>query len=80
MATLVPSYVPNMGHLIVARKVGEKIRIGNVTVIVKSIDTCPTGERQARLAIDAPRDVPVDRLEVRIRKDREHVQGASPAG
>lgn len=54
--------------MIVTRRVGETIRIGED--ITLTILTAEPGRKAARLGIDAPRNVPVDRAEVRARKDR----------
>ena len=57
------------GMLVLTRRVGEKIMIGD------DIEIEVLGHRgtQIKLGIDAPREVPVHRLEVwrRIRADRE---------
>ena len=51
--------------LILTRRVGEKIMIGDdVSVLVMSIDGS-----QVRLGIDAPKEVSVDREEVRQNKE-----------
>jgi carbon storage regulator len=53
--------------LILTRKPGEVIRIGNdITVTVLSVQG-----QQVRLGIDAPKDVSVDREEIAIRKAGE---------
>lgn len=50
--------------LVTSRKVGEKIFVGDdVTITVVSID-----RGKVRLGIEAPRDVPVDRGEIRAAK------------
>lgn len=55
------------GNLVVTRYRGEKICIGNdVTVTVLD---CNRG--RARIAVSAPREVPVDREEIRQRKQRD---------
>jgi carbon storage regulator len=52
------------GFLVVSRCVGQSIVVGdNVTITVQEIRT-----GQVRIGIQAPRSVPVDRLEVRDRK------------
>ena len=54
-----------MSGLVVTRKVDEEIVIGDqVVVLVVEI----RGDR-VRLRVDAPRNVPVDRREIRERKD-----------
>ncbi len=53
--------------LILTRKLGEVIRIGNdITVTVLGVNG-----QQVRLGIDAPKGVPVDREEIAIRKAAE---------
>lgn len=53
-----------MGMLVLGRKIGQKILIGDdITVTVVNADG-----GSASIGIDAPRDVPVDREEVRERK------------
>lgn len=53
--------------LVLARKVGETIVIGNaISVTVVSI-----GAESIRLGINAPPDVRIDRLEVAVRRARE---------
>jgi carbon storage regulator len=53
--------------LILTRKPGEVIRIGNdITVTVLGVKG-----QQVRLGIDAPKGVPVDREEIAIRKAGE---------
>ncbi len=54
------------GYLVLSRRAGESVFIGNdIEVCVAEIthDKC-------RLAIRAPREIAVDRLEVRERKER----------
>jgi carbon storage regulator len=46
--------------LVISRKVGEKVRIGNAWLTVLDID----GRGNVRLGVTAPRDVPVHRAEV----------------
>lgn len=53
--------------LILTRRISESIVIGKdaeIRVTVLNV----TGN-QVRLAIDAPRDIPIDREEIRMRKD-----------
>lgn len=58
-----------MSNLILTRRLGETIVIGDdVRVTV----TCVT-RNQVRLSIDAPRSVPVNRLEV-LERDRQHTE------
>jgi carbon storage regulator len=52
--------------LILTRKVGERIRIGDVWVEVMRVE-----HGKVRLGIDAPRDMPVWREEVLVKKLRE---------
>ena len=58
--------------LVVTRKIGESIVIGDdiriILVEIRSRD-------KVRLAIDAPKDVSVDREEVRRAKDKEKRDG-----
>ncbi|MEE9351498.1 MAG: carbon storage regulator CsrA [Thiotrichaceae bacterium] len=57
--------------LILTRRVGETLTIGDdITVTVLSVNG-----RQARIGIDAPKDVPVHREEIyqRIRDDKENI-------
>ncbi len=57
--------------LILSRRVGEKIIIGeNVTVTVLAVKGC-----QIRIGIDAPREIQVHREEIyqRILKEREEL-------
>lgn len=54
--------------MIVTRRVGETIRIG--ADITLTILRAEPRKQAAWLGIDAPRHVPVDRAEVRARKDR----------
>lgn len=50
--------------LVLSRKAGESIHIGNgITVEVAHISA-----KQVKLLIDAPREVSVDRSEIRLRK------------
>jgi carbon storage regulator len=61
--------------LVLTRKVGEKIRIGdNVTVTLVRIQ----GDK-VRLGIEAPRDVPVHREEVRRRLEARGEVPRTPA-
>lgn len=58
-----------MSHLVLTRRLGETIVIGDdVRVTV----TCVT-RNQVRLSIDAPRSVPVNRLEV-LERDSKHTE------
>jgi len=65
--------------LVLSRKVGEKIRIGDdiVLTVVRVL-----GEK-VRLGIEAPPEVPIHREEVHLRLQREaeaaRHEGASPA-
>lgn len=54
--------------LVVTRKLNEEIVIGD-NIIVTLIEV---KNGKARIGITAPRDVPVDRREVREAKDRDH--------
>lgn len=53
--------------LILTRKIGEKIMIGDDIVI----ELTGVEGRQARLGIQAPDHIAIDREEIRIRKDAE---------
>ena len=56
--------------LILSRKIGERIRIGDDTfVVVVSID----GD-EVRLGTAAPPNVPIDREEIWLRKKHEAIQ------
>lgn len=60
--------------LILQRRVGEKVMIGNdITVTVLGING-----GQVRLGVNAPRDVRVDREEVRERIAREEQAAQRP--
>lgn len=49
------------GCLVLGRYCGESIMIGNdVRIMVKSVDN----DGRVRLEIDAPKDIPVDRIEI----------------
>lgn len=51
--------------LVLSRKLGEKIRIGeNIAITVVQID-----HGRVRIGIEAPRDLPVDREEVSKKKE-----------
>ena len=53
--------------LILSRLIGETIVInGNIRITIKSIQGC-----EVKLAIHAPREIPVDRLEIHERKVAE---------
>ena len=57
--------------LILSRKAGETIVIGdNVRITVMSVH-----RGQVRFGIAAPRDIPVDRLEIHERKMAERANG-----
>lgn len=51
--------------LVLSRKPGESVCIGDATVTVR-----PGKGRAVLLCIEAPKEVPVDRREVRVLKDR----------
>lgn len=54
--------------LILSRRPGEVLQIGDdVTVTIVSVRG-----NQVRIGIDAPRNVQVDRAEIRERKDNDH--------
>lgn len=53
--------------LVLSRKAGEKLMIGDdITVTLVGISG-----HQARISIDAPKSVSVDRAEIRARKEME---------
>jgi len=57
--------------LILTRRIGESIMIGDdITVTVLNIDG-----GHIRLGVDAPKDVAVDREEIRTKKDAGPVNG-----
>jgi carbon storage regulator len=48
--------------LVIARKVGEKIKVGeNVTMTITSIDR---SRGVVRIAFDAPKEVPIQRIKL----------------
>ena len=53
--------------LVLTRRAGEKIRIGDRIVIT----VVAAGKRQVQIGIEAPSEVSIDREEVRRRKVRE---------
>ena len=58
--------------LVLTRKPGEAIFIGdNVKITVLDISS-----NQVRIGVDAPREIEVDREEIRQRKDQERNHGA----
>jgi carbon storage regulator len=62
--------------LVLTRKVGEKIVIGdNITVMVISVD-----RENVRLGIEAPRDIDVNRLEIfeQLRRNNQNSAASSP--
>ena len=59
--------------LVLSRKPGESVCIGDdVRVTVVS-----TGSNKVRIGIEAPDDVPVDRHEIRVSKEKEKASGGS---
>lgn len=50
--------------LVLSRKIGEAIIIGEITVVVTDI----RGDK-VRIGIAAPREIPVDRQEIKRKKD-----------
>lgn len=57
--------------LVLSRKLGESIEIGDdVTIYVSELRS-----DMVKLAIRAPRDVAVDRSEIRAAKERERANG-----
>jgi len=61
----------DMGQLILTRRVGEVITIGeDILVTMLSING-----NQIRVGIDAPKDIPVHRLEIKRRIDKEKEDG-----
>jgi carbon storage regulator len=60
--------------LILTRRAGEALRIGqDIEVTVMAVNGA-----QVRIGINAPRDVPVDREEIALRKRRDREALASP--
>lgn len=57
---------PGNGNLVIARKAGEQIIIDNGRIIIHLIEI--RGD-VARLAVSAPRDMPVHRKEIQDRID-----------
>jgi carbon storage regulator len=58
--------------LVLNRKTNQSIQIGDdITITVTEI----SGDT-VKLGITAPRDVPVDRVEIRVAKERERENGA----
>lgn len=56
--------------LILSRKIGQSIIVGdNIVVTIASIDV--RGQGVVRIGIDAPKNMRVDREEIRERIDRE---------
>ena len=67
-----------MGYLVLTRKAGETLKIGDdVSVVVMGVN-----HGQVKIGIDAPRDVPVHREEVaeRIKRGepRKHIDDGEP--
>ena len=59
--------------LVLSRKVGEKIRIGdNITIVVTQIRL-----DRVRIGVEAPDGVQVDREEVRKDKEQDHERSGS---
>jgi carbon storage regulator len=57
--------------LILMRRAGESIYIGqNIVITLVSLD-----RNRARIGIEAPRDIPVDREEIAMRKMAENKDG-----
>lgn len=55
--------------LLLTRRIGETIVIGdNIKVMVLGVNG-----RQVKLGIEAPREIEVDREEIRERKDKDRV-------
>ena len=59
--------------LVLARRQGEEICIGKDVIIT----VLQTDRGRVRLGIEAPKDVPVDREEVRERMKLEHIEFCS---
>jgi carbon storage regulator CsrA len=51
--------LPELGRLAITRRIGERVRIGDWMIQVKSIS-----HGEVRLVITAPRDVPIVRCEL----------------
>ena len=59
--------------LILTRRVEETLLIGNdIRVVVLGVKG-----NQVRIGIEAPKDMDVDREEIRIRKDADRAKGAA---
>ena len=57
------------------RKIGEPFEVGDATLFIGEITSFKGANPQARIVIEAPRDVSVDRLEVRERKNSDNPGG-----
>ena len=53
--------------LILTRKVGEKVIIGDDIIVT----ICAVNGSQVRLSFDAPKEIPIHREEIKIRIDNE---------
>ena len=63
--------------LILVRKTNESIIIGESTVVtVLGVDS----HGRVKLGIDAPKDVPVDRSEIRLQKEASSRNQPDPSG
>lgn len=60
-----------MSRLVIGRKVGQRVRIGDAVLEVVSY-----GPQGVRLCIEAPREVPIIREEVEARLQLTHAERA----
>lgn len=56
--------------LVLSRKVQEKILIGD-NIVIQVVEVIPN-ENRVKIGIECPKDLPIDREEVRIRKQKNH--------
>jgi carbon storage regulator len=62
--------------LVLMRKPGESIHVGpNIVITLVALE-----RNRARIGIEAPRDVPIDREEIAEKKAREQTGGAAAQG
>jgi carbon storage regulator len=76
LAVRVPRHERRATMLILTRRIGETITIGeNITVAVLS-----TNGRQVRIGINAPRDIAVHREEIaeKIKREGDYKSNAAP--
>lgn len=53
-----------MGYLVISLKVGERVKIGDVEILVSDYD-----RGNIDLSIDAPREIPITRLQTLAQKE-----------